>query len=113
MVKRVLIGLLALALLGSSQAMAGWYRNAPHYFVTPPPGPVHVLHPSYVKPFGIAPDNLGVYYQRTEIGKVCRFGPSYHHDRCWLRSARPIGDECGCPPPSFGAPWVTGEVASQ
>lgn len=112
MVKRVLTGLALLVLFGAGQAMADWYRMSPRYFVLPPPGPVHVLHPHYVKPYGIAPANLGVYYQRTEIGKVCRFGPSYHHDRCWLQSAKPVGDECGCPPPAFGAEWVRGQVAA-
>lgn len=113
MVKRWLLAAAALSVVATLPANAGWYQPYSNYTAIPPPGPVHALHPGYVRPVGIAPDHLGVYHERVQIGKVCRFGEDYYLDRCWLDRHYAVGEECGCPPPTSNSPWVRGVVTSQ
>lgn len=96
----------------SGAAMAGWWEVAPDYFVTPPPGPVHVLHPSFMRPYGIPPRHLGITYRRVRVSDICRVddGPG---GRCFLSGREPIGTPCGCPPLEPGASWAHGIVAKR
>ncbi len=88
-------------------------RHGGYSSIGPAPlvGPVHVLYPASVRPYGYAPAALGTTMQWTTTSHICRVDTT-PHATCYLYSPEAVGTDCGCPPAGAGYDWQRGYVSA-